>query len=299
MNSSRTDGSRTSWIRSRSPETISNRSSSLAPTTNAPIASSASQVGACACRIPVRSSTRRSNANCVGQVLRFVGPVRLVAGVELGPNRGTPVVVVHVDDLVGTPAHDQPRDHVQVADDGADRRAVGRVDRVAEREIRPVPQARHVEQQGVGHRRRGRIERVTPSSVAGVPVTRVIGPQSPHADGPPTARDGPTARSGRPSVPHVGLRHRDLSLGRGVRDPRDPARAGTLHRVDDAVRLRVTSRPRCGSGRSSASWPGSPCGPGGRSPRPGAKGARGRARRDRAHGRCVTGGSLRVGSVGG
>ncbi len=64
VNSSRTQGSRTNWIRSRSPETISNRSSSVASTHNAPIASSASHVGAWACFIPVRSSTRRSNANC-------------------------------------------------------------------------------------------------------------------------------------------------------------------------------------------------------------------------------------------
>src|SRR6476620_5118496 len=67
VKSSFTTGSRTSWIRSRSPDTISIRSSSRASTQNAPIASSASHPSVCAWSIPVGSSTWRRRTNCSGR----------------------------------------------------------------------------------------------------------------------------------------------------------------------------------------------------------------------------------------
>src|SRR5262249_24992741 len=121
VNSTRTTGSRTSWSRSRSPVTISNRSPRPPNAVSAPIASSASHRGARPpappppppprrgggppprVRAPAPQSDRPGQPPGVGAPWAFVPPY------PSPPPRRPPVVVEHVHAVVRPEAVDQPR----------------------------------------------------------------------------------------------------------------------------------------------------------------------------------------------
>ena len=204
VNSSFTAGSRTSWIRSRSPLTISIAVGG--------VRGRADRADRVLGLPPARHRLRHAgqvehlpqHRELLGETLGILGPVRLVAGVHVGPSDGTPLVVVHVHDLLGPARDEQTRHHVEVPVDGADRPAAGRTQLLPPREERPVHQAGDVEQQRVRHatasaRASSTSNRKRRASQS-VRISRP--PQGPHAD---LGRRAPTRGPGRPwRVPRRG-----------------------------------------------------------------------------------------------
>jgi hypothetical protein len=97
----------------------------------------------------------QQHRDLAGQLGRVLGPLGLVAGVQVDPPLGPPVGVEDVGHGLGAAVDQDPRHHVQVAADGVHRVPVRPLDRGRQGEERPVEQAGRVDHesgQPVGHR---------------------------------------------------------------------------------------------------------------------------------------------------